>query len=215
MRTRNPHAIAHIKYRTPCLSDPAENLRHRFPAHLPGKNLTLFSLSCLILRLHGKQSRIPGPSAPPGLIILRVKTGQLIRLNKRPLHIQRNIQPARPRPSRLRQIQCLFHTVTDTLRQDHHLTVLGHAGNRLADIKFLISHRPDSHTRPACRRIVAHLPGENQHRDRIQPPPHNAGNRIRPAWPGRHTEGSHPVMNPCIRFCGNGACLFMMIIDTV
>ena len=110
------------------------------------------------------------PAGSAIFIILRIKALQILRFHKSPLDIQRNIQPAGSGTAGLCQIQGFFQTIPDSHGIDHHFRILCHAVNGLTDIKLLISHCPDSQTGPSGCGIVAHLTGENQHGNGIQPP---------------------------------------------
>ena len=133
-------------------------------AMYPCQNGFLFCfLSC-----SGKYSRAGGvvhangmqrPAGTARLIVLSIKTCQLLRVYIRALYIQRNVQPGRARTSGCCQIQCLFQTIADTQRINDHLAVLGHAVDGFHNIEFLVTHGADAHAGPACSGVVAHLTG--------------------------------------------------------
>ena len=153
------------------------------------------------------------PAGSAIFIILRIKALQILRFHKSPLDIQRNIQPAGSGTAGLCQIQGFFQTIPDSHGIDHHFRILCHAVNGLTDIKLLISHCPDSQTGPSGCGIVAHLTGENQHGNGIQPPSQYACNRIGAAGTCGNAQSGNLIVNPCVGLCRYSAGLLMVIID--
>ena len=108
-----------------------------------------------------------------------------------------------------------FQSVADAQRIFDHLAVLGHAGDRACDIKLLVAARTDAKPHSTGSGVVTALTGEDQHRDRIQPPAYHTGNGVGSAGTGRHAYGGDPSLHTGISFGGNGARLLMVIVKTV
>ena len=150
------------------------------------------------------------------VVLRRIVSFQLLRLDVSALVVHRNVNPHRPRPSRGRQMPSPFQRVPDRLRILNHHRVLSHRLHGFHNVVFLVSHRPHSGPRRLqCvpgRRVVPHLSADDKHRNGIQPSPDHPGQRVRSAGAGGHAHRGNFVLQPCISLRRNGTSLFMMVV---
>ena len=214
--TCNPDSVSGVENRAFCLSDLLDNRLREFLGHLRKLRFPLLTISGKILRSRMRRIALidTSPSCATCLIILRIKADEILGLNKSTLNIQRNVKPGRTRTLRLRQIKSLLKTETDSHRINHHLRVLCHARDRLCDVEFLIPHRTNTDSRPARRRVVAHLSRQNQHRDRVEPSSDHSGDCIRSSRSRRHAEQTDFIVDSRIGFRCHRTRLLMMLIET-
>ena len=174
----------------------------------------MFSLSRLVLR-YPVSPVLSGPAVSSGLVVSRVKARKLLCLHKGALYIQGNIQPAGARTTGPGQVKGLLQTVPDPHGINDHLRIFCHTVNGFTDIKLLVAHGADAHTGPPGRCIIAHLPRQYQHGNGIQPSPHHTGNCIGSSRTGGDAQRRDAVVNPGVSLSSHGACLLMVVIDTV
>ena len=214
MGSRYADAVTRINDRTLCRPYLIYNGTGSGSVSLSRQHLAVFSLSRLVLR-YPVSPVLSGPAVSSGLVVSRVKAGKRLCLHKCALDIQGNIQPAGARTPGPGQIKGLLQTVAYPHGIDDHLRIFCHAVNGFTYVKLLVSHGADAHAGPPGRGIIAHLPRQYQHGNRIQPSPHHSGNGIGPSRTRGDAERRNAVVNPGISLSSHGACLLMVVIDTV
>ena len=112
-------------------------------------------------------------------VFARVVVPHLRLINLDRLHVHRNVQPAWPRPPRLRQVPRPLQMIRNRLWLIHPHRILGNPLHHADDVDLLVAQLPQvgNAVRPHAR-LALRLPGENQHRDRVRPRAEDAVQRI-------------------------------------
>ena len=114
------------------------------------------------------------------------------------------------------KIPCFFQMISNVIRFRHHNSILCHIGNRVNNIKLLVTQLTELQIRNRPQsRFAFDLPRNNKHRDAVQPAAHNARNCIRTAGAAGHTDTCNFPRCPGVCLRRNRASLFIMIENIV
>jgi len=140
------------------------------------------------------------------------EAGERRLIDRRRLHVQRDIDPHRSGTSALGEIKRLFEVVADALRIVDRDRVLGDRLDDGDDVHFLDAHLPDTE-RSAIRTEHAigtlHLPGNEDARRGIEPRPSHAGDRIRAS--GSRGDQADAEMVGAFRVILRGDCARLLV----
>ena len=187
-----------------------------------------------LLRIHRRHSRLAlrrvgirrdavriffFPAVAAGSEICRVEADQLVGLDELPLDVDRDVEPARARAAGLTEIDTLLERVADAVRVGQHLRILRHAVDGLRDIELLVAHRAEAGAVllfcPARGVVIADLPGDDQHRDGVEPGTEHAGDGVCAARAGGHAEKRRTVVDAGVALRGHRAGLLVVLVERV
>ena len=191
-RAREPHARASHQHRTLCkreLFDDARAARVEFG----GGDDRMRARVCVL----------------PGHIAL-----ERLGFDLRRLHVDRNVEPHRPRSSRRREMPRLVELMRDAQRVGHDRRVFGDRRRHPHDVHFLIAELTKAGNRRRGQTGLAlDLSGQHDHRNRIGPRAEHAVQRVDAAGSGGDDAHAGPCGESRIAFGRHRTGLLVMLID--
>lgn len=110
----------------------------------------------------------------------------------------------------------LFQQVANVLGVLQHGGELRHVLDRLSNIVLLVTHGAQRRTgvlqSVPGRGVIAHLAGDNEHGDGVQPAAYYTGQRIGTAGAGGHTDRRNFIFQTGVGLSRNGTGLLMVVV---
>ena len=151
-----------------------------------------------------------------GVILGGVVAAQLVSLDVAALEVDRDVQPDRAGAARCSQMPRLFQQVANVLGVLQHGGELRHILDGLGDVVLLVAHGAQRRTGVLQgvpgRGVIAHLAGDDEHGDGVQPAAHDTGQRVGAAGAGGHADRRDLIFQPGVGFRRNGAGLLMVVV---
>ena len=153
------------------------------------------------------------------VVLGRIISSETVGFDITALIVYRNIYPYGTGSARNGKVPRFFKHISYVVYILKHGGIFAHTGDRFGDIKLLIADRSEGQTvcetlGIACRCRIFYLTADNKHRDRIEPTADNARYCVRAAGSCCNAQGGNFIVKSCIGFCGDCACLLVVIVGT-
>ena len=160
--------------------------------------------------LHILDTELRGRVAPG---FRRYELLALLRVDPHALNVERNVDPHRPLPARLGQVEGLPQLVHDHLRVGDHHRVLGHRFDDGDDVRLLLAVGAQGYASVARGFAQGVLTGDEHAGDAVLPGAEHTRDGISSRAPGGDEAGAGLTRVLCMGDCGIGRCLLVVNRD--